>query len=207
MWWLLLTLLAVVTVLGIGAFLGVSNTRLKTRSTVVKHAREGLELQLARRHQIVQQILEPIKRDGSFDLDSTDNVELLSNQARNSPKFVERIHFETALGESLKDLLAAVDNSPELSVDESYARPRQMLEESEADLAKALRFYNGSVNEFNPLVDGFPNFLIAAMFSFCHADHAEIESAIPESMNAIGEPIASAVPPAKSRLSQPKRVV
>jgi LemA protein len=206
MWLLLFTIVAVVTVLGIGAFLGVSNTRLKTRCTVVKHAREGLELQLGRRHEQIAQVLDPIKRDGSFDLDSTDNVALLADRARNATSFSERMHFENALAESLKDLLAAVDNSPELSVDESYARPRQNLEETEGDLRKALRFYNSSVNEFNQLVDGFPQFLIAAMFSFSHQESAEIASTIPEPVVEAVEPTGSIVPPPKGMISGAKRV-
>lgn len=199
MWLLFWTFLAVITVLGFGAFLWVTNTRLKTRCQIVKHAREGLELQINRRHESIDAILNAVQSDSSFDLDSTDNVAFLANRARNTKKFSERSHFESALAESLKDLLTAVDNSPELSVNESYARPRQQLEEAEDDLRNAIRFYNDSVQQFNALVEPMHNRVVAAMFSFCPLEQMEIASSIPEATPAVAEPLVSVVPPPMGR--------
>jgi LemA protein len=199
MWFLIFTLLGVATVLGVAVLLGVTNTRLKTRCTVVKHAREGLELQIQRRHEIVAAILDPIQRDDSYDLDSTDNVSFLAERARNTTKLSERSHFETALAESLKDLLTAVDNSPELSVNESYARPRQRLSEVEDDLRNAQRFYNDSVQQYNALLDSIPNRLIAAMFSFGPRDLVDIASSIPDAVTTVPETMVDVVPAPKGR--------
>jgi LemA protein len=211
-WWLLMTLVAMATVVGIGVILGVTNARLKTRCTVVKHAREGLELQLQRRQELIDSILDPIQRDGAFDLDSTDNVAFLARRARNTVKFTERCHFETALAESLQDLLNAVDNSPELSINEAYARPRQQLAEVEVDLRNAQRFYNDAVQQYNAILDFLPTRAIGAMFSFSHVDPAELVPACPAEAPPITSPIAamppmpSIVPAPKGRVAQVKKV-
>ena len=206
MWFLLWTLVAVVTVVGIGVLLWVTDTRLKTRCMVVKHAREGLELQIQRRHEIVDAILDPIQRDESFDLDSTDNVAFLAKRARNTTKFSERSHFETALAESLKDLLTAVDNSPELSVNEAYARPRQQLSEAEDDLRNAQRFYNDSVQQFNAILNPLPIRVIALLFSFVPLELIEIAPAIPDATPTIANPVENLVPTPKGRPISARKV-
>lgn len=202
MWWIIWTLVAVAAVLGFGIFLGVTNTRLKTRYMVVTHAREGLELQIQKRHEIVEAILDPIQRDGSFDLDSTDNVSFLAKRARNTTKFSERGHFECALAESLKDLLTAVDNSPELSVVESYARPRQLLDEADSNLRNTQRFFNDSVQQYSAIRDSIPNRFVAVLFSFPHVDPVEIASAVPDPSPAIADSTAHTIPSPKTRGSR-----
>ncbi len=199
MWLIVWTILSVATVLGLSLFLGVTNTRLKTRCMVVKHAREGLELQIQRRHEMIDAILDPIQRDESYDLDSTDNVAFLAQRARSTANFSERSHFESALAESLKDLLTAVDNSPELSVNESYARPRQLLSDAEDNLRNAQRFYNDSVQQYNAILEPIPNRLIAAMFSFAPLNTIDIASAIPDTVTVIAEATVNMVAAPKGR--------
>jgi LemA protein len=109
------------------------------------------------------------------------------------------------LAESLKDLLTAVDNSPELSINEDYVRPRQQLAEVEVDLRNAQRFYNDAVQEYNSILDFLPNRVIGAIFSFSHIDGAELVEACPSEETAV-EAIPTIVPPPKGRIVQTKKV-
>lgn len=198
MWWLAWTIVSVAAVLTVGILMGILNARLKTRWMVVEHAREGLELQLKRRHETIDNMLEPIRRDSSFDLDMTDNVSFLARRARQTLGFAEREHFEIALAESLKDLLTAVDNSPELPANESYAKARQHFEEVESDMRNADRFYNDAVQQYNALLEFFLNRIVARLFSFTKAESFEVFSAIPDPVVAYAHTHKGTVPAPKS---------
>ncbi len=198
-WWIIWTSVSVAAVLTAGILIGVVNSRLKTRRSVVENAREGLEFQLKRRHELIDAMIEPIIRDGSFELDTSENVSFLARRARHTIKFSEREHFENSLAESLKDLLVAVDNSPELPADESFAKLRQLFSEAEADLRNTQRFYNDAVQQYNAILDFIPSRFVAAMFSFERAETFDVIAAFPEP-----KPIIDAAP--KKSVPTPKGV-
>jgi LemA protein len=201
MWWLIWTIVPMAAVISIGAWIGTINVRLKTRRQIVDHARQGLEFQLKRRHELIDRLLEPIQRDGSFDLDASENVNFLARRARHANKLCEREHFEVAFAEALKDLLAAVDDSAELSISEAYARPRRELEEVETDLCNAERFYNDAVQQLNAMIEFVPNRIIALVFSVSPGDYFEIKSAIPSSQATV-ETLKESVVPAPKYLKK-----
>ncbi len=197
-WWLIWTLVSVAAVVTVGISIGVVNARLKTRRTVAVNAREGLEFQLKRRHELIDAMMLPIQGDGSFDLGSSDNVSFLARRARHTIEFSEREHFETALADSLKELLEVVDNSPELPVAESYAKPRQLFAEAETDLQNAQRFYNDSVQQYNAIIDLWPNRLVAALFSFEREETFEVGTVISEPKPIVVGTHQKSVPTPKS---------
>jgi LemA protein len=203
MWWLIWTGVAAVAVIALGIVMWVLDTRLKARKRVVDHAREGLELQLKRRHEMIDELLEPIERNGSFDLESTDNVKFLARRARQAVQFGEREHFESALADSLKNLLTSVDQSDPLSGNEAYLKARREFDEAEDDLRKSDRFYNDAVQQYNSLMESLPARVLAAIFSFAPEESFDVSSASPDAAVKVPAPKKRIVPaPKNSQMPQ-----
>jgi LemA protein len=73
---------------------------------------------------------------------------------------------ETTLGKSLGNLLAYVEDNPEVTTTSSLQTLQMQLEETEDQIAAARRLYNGNVKNLNARIVNFPGNLIASIHRF-----------------------------------------
>lgn len=66
---------------------------------------------------------------------------------------------------------------PELKANAGFLDLQQKLHETEEQVQLARRYYNGTVRDWNVLVESFPSNLIAGIFRFQLAEFFEIELA------------------------------
>lgn len=66
----------------------------------------------------------------------------------------------------LGQLFAVVENYPDLKADEAFLELQHELVDTEDDIAKARRYYNAVVRDYNTLREKFPNSLVAGSFRF-----------------------------------------
>ena len=83
---------------------------------------------------------------------------------------------EQALSGQLHALVALAEAYPELKAGQNFSELSRNLVEIEDQLQYARRFYNGSVRDFNNLVESFPSRIVAGLSGFKPADFFEIES-------------------------------
>jgi LemA protein len=73
---------------------------------------------------------------------------------------------EKQLVDSLKQLLVAVENYPQLKADQNFLKLQTELVNTEDRIQAARRFYNGNVRDYRNKCETFPSNLVANLFGF-----------------------------------------
>lgn len=124
----------------------------------------GIAVQLKRRHDLLPNLLSLVKRYAQHEKDL---FEYLSQQRSNLTANTQEIaENERAFSGALGRLLAVAEAYPELKANENFLSLQQTLAEIEEQLQMARRYFNGTVRDFNILVESFPSLVLASIFGF-----------------------------------------
>ncbi|MCJ7543050.1 MAG: LemA family protein [Phycisphaerae bacterium] len=134
----------------------------------------GIDVQLQRRSNLVPNLVETVRGYSAHEQRVLEEVTSLRAQAAQAQSLRERRSAENALTDALKRLLVLVEAYPDLKASTEFARLHQSLVEIEDQLQMARRYYNGTVREFNILVESFPSNLVAGAFRFAPGEFFEI---------------------------------
>ncbi len=127
----------------------------------INEATAGIEVQLKRRHDLIPNIVEAVKGYAKHEKDIFDDVTRLRSEASSVNNLQEASAKEKSLATSIKGLFIVAENYPELKADQNFRELQQSLTNVEDCLQLARRYYNGTVRNYNILVDSFPSNLIA----------------------------------------------
>ena len=133
-----------------------------TKKNKVKEALSGIDVQLKKRADLIPSILKIAKRfmvhEKSLLTEITELRTKLNTIYDVKDQIAVKEHLEIAQGFANKygQLMLAVENYPDLKSDSLMSEAQNTLEEIEAQLSAARRFYNAAVNELNNLVELFP---------------------------------------------------
>jgi len=167
--WLLGALIAAAIVIAL-AF-----NRLVRHRNLVREAWSGIDVQLKRRHDLVPSLVESVRGHATFERGVLEDVTRLRGDAPASRALQDG---ENALSAQLRGLLAVVEAYPQLRAGESFLELQKRLAEVENHLQMARRYYNGTVRDYNTVVESFPSNLVAGAFGFTLADFFQVESAL-----------------------------
>ena len=167
--WLLGALIAAAIVIAL-AF-----NRLVRHRNLVREAWSGIDVQLKRRHDLVPSLVESVRGHATFERGVLEDVTRLRGGAPASRALQDG---ENALSAQLRGLLAVVEAYPQLRAGESFLELQKRLAEVENHLQMARRYYNGTVRDYNTVVESFPSNLVAGAFDFTLADFFQVESAL-----------------------------
>lgn len=81
-----------------------------------------------------------------------------------------------ALTGALGRLFAVAENYPELKANTNFLDLQKALQNIEADLANARRYYNATVRDYNTSIQQFPAVLIAGTMGFSKREFYELEN-------------------------------
>ena len=81
------------------------------------------------------------------------------------------------LSKALGNVLAVAEGYPDLKASTNFLDLQQKLHETEDQVQLSRRYYNGTVRDWNIMVESFPSNLIASAFGFRIAEFFEIELA------------------------------
>lgn len=168
---------------GIGGVLAFN--RLVRHRNLVREAWSGVDVQLARRHDLVPRLAEVVRGHAEFERGVLENVTRLRSQAptvapsRGTPLASRELQDgENALATQMRSLLAIVEAYPELRAGESFLDLQARLVEVENQLQMARRYYNGTVRDYNTAVESFPSNLVASAAGFRIEPFFQVESAL-----------------------------
>ncbi|QKJ59862.1 LemA family protein [Serratia fonticola] len=124
----------------------------------------GIAVQLKRRHDLAPNLLTLVKR---YALHEKELFETLSRQRSdlvgNTPQVAES---EKEFSGALSRIFALAEAYPELKANQNFLSLQQSLAEIEEQLQMARRYFNGTVRDFNILVESFPSLILARLFNF-----------------------------------------
>ena len=166
----LVVLLVVVLGWGIVAY----NLLVRDRHRVAQ-AWSDVDVQLKRRHDLIPQLVEVVRRHAGFEQSVLENVTALRNRgvAEASPSKLGEV--ETALSVGVQRLIALAEAYPDLEASQSFLSLQSNLTDTENQIQYARRYYNGAVNNLNTRIETFPDLLIARLLAFRQAEYFEFE--------------------------------
>ena len=88
----------------------------------------------------------------------------------------ERGRQESIISKAIGGIMAIAEDYPELKANQNFLELQKNLNEVEEQIQHSRRYYNGSVRDWNVLVESFPSMIIASFCNFMLAEFFEIEN-------------------------------
>ena len=154
---LLIALVVIVAVL----YNRLINSRNRTRT-----AWSDIDVQLQRRHDLVPQLVNAVDQYASYEKATLEAVTELRAEAMRRTSVAELGDAEEALSAELGKLIALAENYPDLKANENFLDLQRQLVETEDYLQFARRYYNGSVRDYNTMIEVVPSNVVASLFGF-----------------------------------------
>lgn len=132
----------------------------------VKNALVGVDIQLKKRFDLVPNLVAAVARYLEHENDTLTRLTQLRSQYNSAAAIADKAEIDAAGSALLRSLMVQVENYPELKASANLEQLQRSLNEIEAQLAAARRFYNTAATEFNNAVEMFPSNLIASMLKY-----------------------------------------
>jgi LemA protein len=170
-WLIFLVIIAVAALWAVLAYNG-----LVRRKNMVAEAWGGIDAQLKRRADLIPNLVETVKGYAAHERDTFDELAQLRAAAQTQPGVAARAQTETAIAAALTHLFGVAEAYPELKASENFRQLQSQLADTEDQIQLARRYYNGTVRNYNIMIEQFPSNLIAGLGKFTPAPFFQIEN-------------------------------
>jgi LemA protein len=158
---------------GLLLWTAITFNRLVRRRNLLAEAFGGIDVQLKRRYDLVGNLVVAVKGYAGHEKDVLERVAALRGLGAGA-RTPQRADQENALADSLQRLLAVVEAYPDLKASANFLALQAQLAQLEDQLQMARRYYNGTVRDYNILVESFPSSWVARLFAFGREEFFEI---------------------------------
>jgi len=137
-----------------------------------------IDVQLKRRHDLVDNLVETVKAYVSHERETLERVTRAradAESARLAGDAARAGADETRLSGGVRGLYAVAEAYPDLKASDRFLDLQRALTDLEDDLQNARRYYNAVVRDFNTRVQVFPDLAVARVFGFRDLDFFELE--------------------------------
>lgn len=159
--WILASLVALLLIWVLFVF-----NRLVRLRNQMRNAWADIDVQLARRHDLVPQLVAAVKGYASHEQAVLSAVTELRNAALAQSSPARLYPIESELEQMLTRVFALKEAYPDLKASENFLKLQTALVEVEDHLQYARRFYNGAVRDHNDAVQRVPDLVVARLFGF-----------------------------------------
>ena len=168
--WIVLGIVAVVLL----ALVWIYN-RLVTLRTRVDNGWSQIDVQLRRRADLIPNLVETVKGYAAHERELFERVTEARARSMGATGVADQADAENQVSAGLRQLLAVVENYPELKANQNFLALQEELIGTESKIAYARQFYNDQVMRLNTLIKSFPSSIIARAFGFQERPFFEIE--------------------------------
>lgn len=152
------------------------NRFIKNKNQVME-SWSGIDVQLKRRHNLIPNLIETVKGYTQHEREALAELTQIRGGTSSSDSIAKLGRAESQISQALGRLIAVAEDYPELKANQNFLDLQEKLHGVEEEIQLARRYYNGTVRNWNILVESFPSNLLATLFSFSPADFFEIELA------------------------------
>jgi len=178
--WPLLLLVVAVFLLPIIYVVLTYNTLVALRNHI-RDAWSNIDTELKRRYNLIPNLVATVKGYAAHEKDILDRVTQLRAQcmaSQGTPN--EQATDENQLVGALQQLLAVVEDYPQLKADRHFLQLQQELVHTEDRIQAARRFFNGNVRDYRNKCETFPSSIIAGIFGFETQDYFRVHPSVRE---------------------------
>jgi LemA protein len=136
----------------------------------VSTAWSDIDVQLQRRYDLVPQLVKAVDQYAKYERATLEAVTQLRAEAMQQADVRARGKVEEQLGAGLGRLIALAESYPDLKANENFLNLQNELVETENYLQFARRYYNGSVRDYNTMIESIPSNIVAGLFRFSQRD-------------------------------------
>lgn len=164
---LILLLIIIICILIIVTY----NSLIKKRNSV-KQAKSSIDVYLKQRFDLIPNLVDCVKGYAKYEQNLLESITKLRAEY-NETQDLEK---GSKLNGKLNQLLAVVENYPELKASENFLELQKSLTKMEDQLQAARRLYNMDVTSYNTTLQTFPNNIFALLFGFKSEPLFELEA-------------------------------
>ena len=168
--WIVLGIVAVLLL----ALVWIYN-RLVTLRTRVDNGWSQIDVQLRRRADLIPNLVETVKGYAAHERELFERVTEARARSMGATGVADQADAENQVSAGLRQLLAVVENYPDLKANQNFLALQEELIGTESKIAYARQFYNDQVMRSNTLIQSFPSSIIARAFGFQERPFFEIE--------------------------------
>lgn len=169
--WLLTALVVALPLWAVIVYNGLVRLRNQVRT-----AWADIDVQLARRHDLVPQLVAAVKGYAAHEKALLETVTELRSRALAETSPTRLGEVEAALEQATGRLLALQEAYPDLKASDNFLALQRDLVEVEDHLQYARRFYNGAVRDYNDAVQRVPDLAVARAFAFSTGEFYQADS-------------------------------
>lgn len=148
----------------------------------VEQAESTIDVYLTQRFNLIPNLVECVKEYEIYEKSIfSEIIEKRSSYLKN-----KKIKEGEELDKELTNVIANVENYPELKANEQFLQLQKSLTKMENQLQAARRIYNQSVNEYNTTIKTIPSNIIATIFRFKEINYFDAENETKENINVRG---------------------
>jgi LemA protein len=168
--WIVIGIVVVVLLWGVLSF-----NRLVAYRNRADEGWSGIDVQLRRRYDLIPNLVETVKGYASHERELFEQIAAARTRAMGATGVADQAAAENAVTAGLRQLLAVVENYPDLKASQNFLALQEELTGTESKIAYARQFYNDQVRLLNTKVQSFPSNLIARSFGITEREFFEID--------------------------------
>lgn len=147
----------------------------------IRDAWSNIDTELKRRYDLIPNLVAAVKGYAAHEKDVFERVTSLRAQclaSQGAPH--EQAADENQLVDALRQLLAVVENYPQLKADQHFVALQRELVNTEDRIQAARRFFNGNVRDYRNKCETFPSSIIASIFGFESQEYFQVHPSVRE---------------------------
>ncbi len=127
----------------------------------VDQAWSHIEVELKRRFDLIQQLVEVAKGYAKYESDTLKQLAALRSQPRPFADAAVTNSAQPSMSQTISQIMILAENYPQLRADQTFLNLQKELTETENRIADRRHAYNQSVNVYANLFQAFPSNLVA----------------------------------------------
>jgi len=140
---------------------------LVARRNRCENAFSTIDVMLKKRYDLIPNLVETVKGYATHERETFDEVTRLRTRAASGRlSSDEAVAVNNRITALLGNILAVVENYPQLKASENFLHLQRSLNEIEEQIAAARRAFNAAVMDLNNSVQMFPGNIVASMMGF-----------------------------------------
>lgn len=158
--------------------------RLVGRRNAVENAFAGIDTMLKMRYDLIPNLVAAVKQYMQHEAGTLTRVtELRAKAVSGGLSTNEQVEVSNEIARTLRGLMVAVENYPQLRASENFQQLQGSLNEVEDRLSASRRAFNASVLDYNNAVEMFPTNVMANMMGLRRRAMFEIPEAERQNVN------------------------
>lgn len=158
-----------------------SYNKLVHLSQKVNQSAGTIDVYLKQRFDLIPNLVETVKGYAKYEESILEKITEIRAEYVNNNN--QNMSVNAELNNRYNQLLAVVENYPELKSNENFLNLQKQLSKVESQLQAARRIYNSDVTVYNTKVHSVPSNIIAGIFGFKEASLFEIQAHERENIN------------------------